>query len=89
MCGNAGTEVVWGAREVNGVVCSRRLDSDRPHVGTACAHASVSSVASRNQSVDRASGVCILPVGLYKSSPSQGILPYAYCQHIQSLSAWQ
>jgi hypothetical protein len=51
VCGNAGTGVVWGAGEVDGMVCSRRLDSDRPHVGTACAHASASSVASPNQSV--------------------------------------
>ena len=51
VCGNAGTGVVWGAGEVDGMVCNRRLDSDRPHVGTACAHASASSVASPNQSV--------------------------------------
>jgi len=68
------------------MVCSRRLDSDRSHVGTACAHASASSVASPNQSVDRASGVCILPVGLYKSSPGQGNLSYAHCQNTPKAS---
>ena len=77
-----------GAVGVEGVVCSCWLGSARPCEGTACMCVTVGSMDSKLIISDRASGVCIVPVAAYKSSPGQGSHPYTPSTYIHSLSAW-